>query len=454
MSDRLEAIADRYKRQVAGRYRPAGTDELGKIPPGPCHSSPKLDGELWLAELDRGAATLFARGRRRLEATPLLRELAAASKKLDHSVVVAGELHVPREGTRPRVGDVASAIAGDGFDRLAFHLFDVVEADGKAAPGAYAERLAMLRDAFPDGRQVQVVETECLDGTGELPARVAKWIDSGNAEGLIVRAASGEIFKVKPSFPIDATVIAFTTRAADPDQVRSVLLGLVRPDGLTVAVGACGNFPGESQRRNLLAMLRPLECESGFRHSSSDGSLYRFVKPNLVIEVSCSDLQFEDSNGDAIRRWVLTHDAGSWQPVAEVPAASLMHPVMLRARHDKQADSTDARFAQLEERMPPALLQAPAEATELPQSTMILRRVWTKAGKGGLAVRKVLVWRTGKEDAWPGWPEWVVHFTDYSPGRKTPLDRTLRTAVSETDALKVAEALIEQNIKKGWESKE
>jgi hypothetical protein len=137
-----------------------------------------------------------------------------------------------------------------------------------------------------------------------------------------------------------------------------------------------------------------------------------------------------------------------------VPAASLMHPVMLRARHDKQADSTDARFAQLEERMPPALLQAPAEATELPQSTMILRRVWTKAGKGGLAVRKVLVWRTGKEDAWPGWPEWVVHFTDYSPGRKTPLDRTLRTAVSETDALKVAEALIEQNIKKGWESKE
>jgi hypothetical protein len=45
-----------------------------------------------------------------------------------------------------------------------------------------------------------------------------------------------------------------------------------------------------------------------------------------------------------------------------------------------------------------------------------------------------------------------VHFTDYSPGRKTPLDRTLRTAVSETDALKVAEALIEQNIKKGWES--
>ncbi len=452
MSSRLESIADRYKRQVAGRYRPLGPDEIGKVPPGACHSSPKIDGELWLAELDGRSASLFARGRRTLEAPPLLQELAAAAGRAGgRPMVVAGELHVPRDGSRPRVGDVASAVADRAFDRLAFHLFDVVEIDSQAPAAAYADRLALLREVCPGGERVQVVETESLEGTSGLPAQIAAWIDSGKAEGLIVRTGSGEVFKVKPSFSIDAVVIAFTVRATEPDQVRSLLLGLIRPDGLAVAVGACGNFPGEAQRRELLAALRPLECESGFRHSSSDGTLYRFVSPRMVIEVACSDLQFEDSSGDPIRRWVLRHGGGSWQPVAEVPAASLIHPVMVRVRGDKQADSTDARIAQLEDRMPSSLLEAPAEAASLPSSTVQLRRVWTKAGKSGLAVRKVLVWKSGKEQAWAGWPAWVVHFTDYSPDRKTPLERTLRTAVSEADALAVADSLIEENIKKGWE---
>jgi len=451
VSDRLEAIADRYKRQVAGRYRPLGPDELGKVPPGACHSSPKIDGELWLAELADGKASLFARGGRTLEAPPLLKGLAAAASKFGRSIVVAGELHVPRDGSRPRVGDVASALAARKFDRLAFHLFDVVEADGQAPPASYADRLAMLREAVPEGEQIRVVETESHEGTSGLAAQVSEWIDSGKAEGLIVRTAAGEIFKVKPSFTIDAAVIAFTVRATEPDQVRSVLLGLVRPDGLTVAVSACGNFPGEAQRRELLATLQPLECESSFRHSSRDGTLYRFVQPRLVIEVTCSDLQFEDTNGDAIRRWAIRHEAESWRPVAEVGAASLIHPVMTRVREDKQADATDARIAQLEDRMPPSLLEARADAAELPPSTVLLRRVWTKPGKSGVAVRKVIAWKSGKEQAWTGWPAWVVHFTDYSPDRKTPLERTMRTAVSEAEAMALVDALIEENIKKGWE---
>ena len=77
--------------------------------------------------------------------------------------------------------------------------------------------------------------------------------------------------------------------------------------------------------------------------------------------------------------------------------------------------------------------------------------MWSKAGKGGVAVRKLLVWQSGKQEAWPGWPAWVVHFTDYSPDRKTPLDRTIRTALSESEALAIADGLSAENIKKGWE---
>jgi hypothetical protein len=81
----------------------------------------------------------------------------------------------------------------------------------------------------------------------------------------------------------------------------------------------------------------------------------------------------------------------------------------------------------------------------------VLRQVWTKAGKGGIAVRKLVVWKSGKEEAWPGWPAWLVHFTDYSPDRKSPLERTLRSALNEAEAMLIADALIVENIKKGWE---
>ena len=45
----------------------------------------------------------------------------------------------------------------------------------------------------------------------------------------------------------------------------------------------------------------------------------------------------------------------------------------------------------------------------------------------------------------------MVHFTDYSPDRKTPLERTIRTALSEPEAQAIADGLIAENIKKGWE---
>jgi hypothetical protein len=44
-----------------------------------------------------------------------------------------------------------------------------------------------------------------------------------------------------------------------------------------------------------------------------------------------------------------------------------------------------------------------------------------------------------------------VNFTDYSPERKTPLERTVKTAMSEAEAVQIADALVVENIKKGWE---
>jgi hypothetical protein len=99
---------------------------------------------------------------------------------------------------------------------------------------------------------------------------------------------------------------------------------------------------------------------------------------------------------------------------------------------------------------------APEKAGEevyqkLPESSILRREVWTKVAKGQTAVRKLLVWKTNKEKLNNSFPAYVIHWTDYSPGRATALDRDVRTAPTEEAALKIAEAMIAENIKKGWE---
>ena len=452
---RLESLARRYKASVAGRYRAIRPGDLQLIPHAPCFVSRKIDGELWLAELHQGKACLFARGGRLIEKGPVLDALKSVARDCQQPLVIAGELHVPATGeARERVGDVAAALADGKQQSLAFAAFDVVELDGSAPPADYHQRLEILQRLVDSDAMhpISVVATEELQEPGELRSHVQNWVESGKAEGLVVRSSVGEIYKIKPSFSLDAVVVGFTTRASEPDQVRSVLLGLQRTEGSIQLLGACGNLPGEAMRRELLADLLPLECPSSFRHSSSDGNLYRFVNPAVVLELNCTDLQNEDSSGDPIRRWALRHEAqGGWKPIVDAIAVSMIHPVVVRRRTDKQASALDVRVSQLQEVLPDLDPDAVLEPRELPRSTLVRRQVWSKEGKGGLAVRKLLLWKSGKDEVWPGWPTWLVHFTDYSPDRKTPLERTIRSALSEGEAQQIADALIAENIKKGWE---
>ncbi len=455
MSDtRLDELATRYKKGVASRYRAIGPGEVGSIPRGRCFASPKIDGELWFAELTDRGATLFTRNGRRIADSPAVTALTAVAGRSKARMVIAGELHARDGSPRPRVGDVATALAAGKHERLAFRAFDVVELGDGPPPVAYEDRLAALREVFAGSgdEAAGVMPTEDIADPSELAEFVSEWVTSGKAEGLVVRSSSGEIFKVKPSFTIDAVVCGFTTRVNEPDQARSLLMGLVRPDGAVLLVGSGGNMPGEQVRREVLKTLLDHECESRFRHASSEGSLYRFVRPQVVVEVTCTDLQFEDSSGDSIRKWVIRHEEETWHPVIDANSVSLIHPVISRIRSDKLADGLDARVSQLEERAIAAAFAERVAARVLPKSTMIRRQVWTKASKTGTAVRKLLVWKTGKEAEWPGWPAWIVHFTDYSPDRKSPLERTFRTALTEDDALALATELVEENVKKGWES--
>ena len=441
-----------YRRTVAKRYRSLVESELSQLPEGPVHVSPKVDGELWFVDACQGKVSLKSHSGRTLdESAPVLSELRATLGGSLQDTIIAGELFALGGEGRPRVGDVAHAMGPDGdLKRLGFLAFDLVSDEGVAPPEDYGERLTRLETLLSGGKRAKTMKTVVVT-RADVQGLYLDLVTSGKAEGLVVRTSDGRVFKVKPALHLDCAVLGFTRRQADHGQVRSVLLGLERPDGSMQLVGACGNLGDDDARRALLSRLAPTVIQSAFRKVSSSGALYQLCKPEIVMEIVVSDVQSEDSQGAAIRQWALNFDdIEGWSALAPVAGVSLIHPRIERLREDKAAKGLDVRIGQLDERCLTPGVDEPAQARTLPESTSVRREVYTKASKGKTAVRKLLVWKTNKETLDPAYPAYVVHFSDYSPGRSTALKREVRLAPDEASARSIADDLIAKNIKRGW----
>ena len=88
-----------------------------------------------------------------------------------------------------------------------------------------------------------------------------------------------------------------------------------------------------------------------------------------------------------------------------------------------------------------------AKASLLEDGSLLIKSGMT--AQGYFTPDKVWV-AQGDLEAITGYPAYVVHWTDFSATRKSPLDREVRLAPNEKEALKIAEAMIADNIKKGW----
>jgi hypothetical protein len=84
----------------------------------------------------------------------------------------------------------------------------------------------------------------------------------------------------------------------------------------------------------------------------------------------------------------------------------------------------------------------------LPALEVVRREVYTKEVKGALAVRKLVV---GRRPSTAGAFPYVIFWTDFSAGRKTPLEVTTLFAHTETRAEALVKKLIEENVTKGFD---
>jgi hypothetical protein len=436
-----------YRKVVASNYVLTSPADIERKLGLPLLVSTKLDGELWFLLFDSEWKLVSPTGRVISGAIEILTE--ASNSKIDKECIFAGELHVLGE-KRTRIADVTSALGGgdkQDTSKLAFAVFDVVTSPTVSAIGTpYTLRYEEI-SKIPVGKNFFFATSTPTRSSNEV-AEIYDKETAASAEGLVGRAEDGRSYKIKPTKDLDAAIIGFTERR-DADGsliVRSILLGLLQDDGSWIPVTTTGNVGDTAFRKELHQQLLPRVKPSSYRRTSeSSGVMYQLVEPGVIAELKCMDLQLEDFQGRPIKHPRLNFGADGWQVTGWSNSVAVHNAIVVRLRNDKACTPEDIGWSQVTRLLPVA---ATTEEAKLGESTLIKRQVWTKEGAGKVDVRKLVVWKTNKESA--GYPAFVVHWTDYSSTRKSPLDREVRLAPNEKEALKIADAMIADNIKKGW----
>jgi hypothetical protein len=454
----IHARTQEYRRLTAGRMVPLDKADIRKrLPVGEYHVSRKIDGEFTVLVYDAGEILTVNPGGTVRVGMPLLEEAGALLGRAGvKKALVCGELYVLRaDGKRARIHDVVRAArqpeSKADLETLRFGAFDLLELDGKAPSGAFAETWKQLGRIFSKGAQAHLVEGLWVKSVEEVEKKFEQWAETEGSEGIVVRSDAAGIFKVKPRHTVDACVVGFTEGTEDrKGMIHDLLVALMRDDGSFHLFARVGGGFTDDDRRSFFSDLKDMAVESDYAEVNPDHIAYQMVKPEWVIEVSCLDLVSQTTRGGTIDRMVLNWNskAPKYEPVRRLPLASAISPNYVRRREDKTVRPPDLRLQQVAELVEVPLVDRDARQMALPKSRVSKREVYTKQMKGQTMVRKLLLWQTNK--ASEEFPAYVVHLTDFSPNRKTALEREIRVTNSAEQAEALYRELAAEYIVKGW----
>jgi len=350
---------------------------------------------------------------------------------------------------------------------------DVTRASYSSDPGEAARfRLAVLDAVMHDGRDLRVHQSDFLTIwklLGELAgvdpnrlchraeggevsggdlSRIFSEKTGGGLEGLVIRRLDRpEVCKLKPRLAIDSAVVGFVEGEFEANYgMLSLLTALAYPASGTSlqlqSIARVGSGFNDQDRVDWLGRLSALRADAPLAMSDSDGRPVRFVRPGFVVELEAEDIlpADEEASGQQVFGW--NHSRWSFDGLAACPR--LLLPTFNRLRADKEFSPQAVRLAQLTRRDLPApeLINR-----HLPPLEIVRREVYTKEFKGAPVVRKLVV---GRRPATAGAFPYVIFWTDFSAGRKTPLEVTTLFAHTEARAEALARKFLEENVTKGF----
>lgn len=453
-----------YRRQLGSRMIALDRDSCArKLPAGDYLISKKVDGEFTVLVFDGEQALTLNPGGTVRTGLPFMVEAAELLKRAGiKSALVVGELHVVRaDGKRSRVHDVSRVVRKPELEvdlqSIQFAVFDIIDVDGSETGGDFSAVWERIVSIFSEGKLVGPVDAVQGKDSKDVLARFAEWVDDEGEEGVVARSDASGIFKVKPRHTIDLAVIGFAEGTDDrAGMLHDMLLAMIRPDGAFHVIGRVGGGFTDEDRGNLLSDLQDMVVESEYAEVNSDRVAYQMVEPKWVAEISCLDFVAETTRGGTIDRMVLDWNAeeSRWETVRRLPLVSIISPQFVRLRDDKNATPDDVRIAQLTDLVEIPLSDKTAQDLALPKGEVLRREVVTKVLKGATMVRKLLMWKTNKEDISDEFPAYVVHLTDFSPNRKDPMKREIRVSSSREQIDQLWDALREKFFVKGWKAPE
>ena len=362
--------------------------------------------------------------------------------------IIAAELYLPREGGRPRCGDVQAALADDAKrDQLALAPFDIIELDGEAWKAEhYADTHNKLCTIFQN-EQVKPVQMRNASSNDEVQQIYEEWVEGEGAEGLVVHSEAPIVWKVKTRHTIDAAVIGYTT--ADRG-IRDLMFAVRRPDGLfqMFALGSTGMT--DEDRADIAKRLSEKHVESQYVLSDSRGIAYQMVKPELVFEISVLELVARGNDDKIKMNPLLKYDeAQGWLMEGTTPGVVALGITIAQERTDKQPNETDVRISQLTDICP--FEEPDANSQKLTAKSQLLERhVYKKVSGEKVMLHKFLLWKTNKEKS-GRYPAYIIYHTDYSSARKEMIKRDMLYSNDEQQIRDLLAAEIADNVKKGWE---
>jgi ATP-dependent DNA ligase len=451
----------RTRRRQAGQMVVALDKELAKrrLPKGEYFISRKIDGEFTLLIYRDGEAVILNPGGTLRAHAPFMVEAASALAKAGiKQAVLGGELYVQRpDGKRPRVHDVVR-VARNPADasevaQLAMGFFNIYDLDGRDLSMNATDVVETLQRIFAGCKKAHAVETVKGEDAKAVLAQYEKWVEKEGEEGVVARSDSAGLFKIKPLHTLDLAVVGFTESINEREGLlHDMLLAIVREDGTFQIITRVGGGFSEEQRGEYLTKLKAMVVDSDFREVNSDRVAYQMIKPGLVCEIECLDLVSRTSRDNTIDRMVLEWNAkeNRWEGVRSMPLCSILSPQFMRFRDDKQATPQDVRMSQIADLVEIPEINRVAEDIKLPPSTIVKRAAAVKEAKGSKMVRKLVLWKTNKHEASRDYPAYVLHVTNYSANRKTPLEVDLRVTSSLEQAEKMMAELKKELFVSGW----
>ena len=441
-----EQIIKQYKSYIASSYISLTPEQINILPKGKLHVSKKYDGLFCCLILNsKDNILLMPNGTQIPEDKKIIKELQKI--ECEDEIIIAGELYALNENSqRERSSDVRASLAQKN-GQLYFAAFDIVQSS-KGNLDNYPKKIEYISEILKGLEYSHVVETHDYEADSIPNAFQAMVIENHN-EGLIIRD-NQRIYKMKQNIDLDLIILAYTSQ--QHNSIRSIALGIALSDKEFLHVGSVGSLGSNKEREELYNHLSKLKCESSYRMSSSNGSLYQFVIPKTVINISAKDVQMERHDSSPVSHIALLLEDNKLKPLHLAPSFSIIHANANEIRLDKKISIEACGINQFERAgfFIKDIKTNPDEyISSMRPSEIIKKQVFTKKSKDDISIKKFMILKTRKKET--DYPKYLFYYLDMSEKRKIQIQRDVRPFNNIKSAEIMMENYIEKNIKKGWE---